>query len=181
MGNRLSKIVTRTGDAGTTGLTGGDRVAKTHVRIQAMGDVDELNSQLGMLLTQRLAKPVRETLMRIQHELFDLGGEISMPGSALITEAHVKRLETDVEKLNAKLPPLREFVLPGGSEATARCHLARAVARRGERALWAVHESEPLNPFSLRYANRLSDFLFVLARSLARRRGTREVTWAHRR
>jgi cob(I)alamin adenosyltransferase len=180
MGNRLSKIVTRTGDAGTTGLTGGGRVSKTHARVEAMGEVDELNCHIGVLLTHRLAKPLKETLTRVQHELFNLGGELSMPGSALMGETHLRQLEGDVEKLNAKLPPLKEFVLPGGSPAAAAAHAARAVARRAERKLWALHESEPINELSLRYANRLSDFLFVCARTLARR-GGKEVIWAHRR
>ena len=180
MGHRLSKIVTRTGDAGTTGLATGGRVAKTHTRVQAMGEVDELNCHIGLLLTHKLAKPLKETLTRVQHELFNLGGELSMPGSVLMGEAHLRQLEADVEKLNAKLPPLKEFVLPGGSPAAAAAHAARAVARRAERALWTLHEAEPINPISLRYANRLSDFLFVCARTLARR-GGKEITWAHRR
>ncbi len=177
MGNRLSKIVTRTGDGGTTGLTGGDRVPKTHARVQAMGDIDEVNSQLGVLLAQELPVALRDRLTRIQHELFDLGGELSMPGAAVIGDKQLGAIESDVETLNADLPPLKEFVLPGGNAAAAACHLARAMARRAERALWSLHEREPINQASLKYANRLSDFLFVAARVLARREGGTEVSW----
>ena len=177
MGNRLSKIVTRTGDQGTTGLATGDRVAKTHARIRALGDIDELNSQLGVLLTLDLPEPVRKPLSRIQHQLFDLGGELSMPPAAVIGESQLEQIEADVLALNADLPPLKEFVLPGGNAAAAACHLARAIARRAERSLWSLHESEPINPMSLKFANRLSDLLFVGARVLARRDGGREVTW----
>jgi cob(I)alamin adenosyltransferase len=181
MGNRLSKIVTRTGDAGTTGLATGGRVAKSHPRIRAMGDIDELNCQIGILLAGKPPKALATILLRVQHELFNLGGELSMPGSTVISGEDVARLEAEVERLNQRLPPLKEFVLPGGSLAAAQAHLARAVARRAERALWAVNEAEPLNPQALRYANRLSDFLFVAARTLARARGGREVTWNHQR
>jgi cob(I)alamin adenosyltransferase len=198
MGHRLSRIVTRTGDAGDTGLTGGERVPKTHPRVAAMGDVDELNSQLGVLLAQKPPKALAATLTRIQHELFNLGGELSMPGSTLVTEEHLRALEQDVEALNAKLPPLKEFVLPGGTPAAAAAHLARAICRRAERAVWAVHAQEKgdrtifpeesgeagsrkkivLSPFSARYLNRLSDFLFIAARVLARsRKGAAETQW----
>lgn len=182
MGNRLSKIVTRTGDTGTTGLATGGRVKKSDLRIAAMGDVDELNCQLGVLLAlPRLPDATRATLNRLQHELFNLGGELAMPGHALMGDADVARLEAEVAALNAKLPPLKEFVLPGGNPAGAQAHLARAVARRVERALWRLHEAEPHNAASLRYANRLSDYLFCLARTLARRGGSREITWNHQR
>lgn len=199
MGHRLSRIVTRTGDAGDTGLTGGARVPKTHPRVAAMGDVDELNSQLGVLRSQKVPKPLAATLTRIQHELFNLGGELSMPGSALVTQDHLAALERDVEALNAKLPPLKDFVLPGGSPAAAAAHLARAICRRAERAVWAVHAAEigvgvgfsddaarrhmargnpTPTPISARYLNRLSDFLFVAARVLARaKRGAQEAQW----
>jgi len=201
MGHRLSKIVTRTGDAGDTGLAGGARVPKTHARVQAMGDVDELNSQLGVLLALKLPKPLRATLTRIQHELFNLGGELSMPGTVLVLEEHLLALEQDIDALNRKLPPLKEFVLPGGNAPAAAAHLARAICRRAERAAWAVHEAENgekgvrcifpdrpgdtsarrkkmhLTPFSPRYLNRLSDFLFVAARALARARGAKETQW----
>jgi cob(I)alamin adenosyltransferase len=181
MGNRLSRIVTRTGDAGTTGLATGGRVPKSHPRIRAMGDIDELNCQVGVLLTQRLPASLKTTLLRVQHELFNLGGELSMPGAAVVKAEEVTALETDVERLNATLPPLKEFVLPGGNAAAAQAHLARAVARRAERSLWLVNDAEPFNPHALRYANRLSDFLFVAARTLARARGGSEVTWNHTR
>lgn len=177
MGHRLSKIVTRTGDSGTTGLATGDRVSKAHLRVTALGEVDELNCCLGLLLTQALAPNIKGPLARIQNELFNLGGELSMPPAVLIKEDDVSRLEEDVAALNIYLPPLKEFVLPGGNEPAARAHLARAVARRVERALWALNASEPLNPFTLRYANRLSDLLFVMARTLARSGGGQEVTW----
>jgi cob(I)alamin adenosyltransferase len=178
MGHRLSRIVTRTGDAGDTGLTGGERVSKTHPRVMAMGDVDELNSQLGVLLSQKVPKALAATLTRIQHELFNLGGELSMPGSTLVTEEHLRALEADVEALNATLPPLKEFVLPGGTPAAAAAHLARAICRRAERAVWAVHAAEPLNAATPRYLNRLSDFLFVAARVLARaKKGAQETQW----
>lgn len=177
MGHRLSKIVTRTGDGGTTGLASGERVAKSHARVQAMGEIDELNCHVGVLLTHTLPAPLTATLTRVQHQLFNLGGEMSLPGSELIREADVMQLEDDVEALNAALPPLKEFVLPGGNPAAAAAHLARAVARRVERALWALHAQEPLNAHSLRYANRLSDYLFVAGRTLARADGGREVTW----
>ncbi|HZP12331.1 MAG TPA: cob(I)yrinic acid a,c-diamide adenosyltransferase [Nevskiaceae bacterium] len=177
MGHRLSKIVTRTGDKGTTGLATGDRVAKTHARIRALGDVDELNSQLGVVLTQDLPEPVRKALTRIQHQLFDLGGELSMPGAVVVGEKQLMELERDVLQLNLDLPPLKEFVLPGGNAPAAACHLARAIARRAERSLWMLNEAEPINPISLRFANRLSDLLFVSARVLARADGGKEVSW----
>ena len=179
MGHRLSKIVTRTGDAGDTGLTGGERVPKTHPRVQAMGDVDELNSQLGVLLAHPLPKALREIFTRVQHELFSLGGELSMVGTTLMTEDRLRALEADIEALNRKLPPLKEFVLPGGNPPAAAAHLARAICRRAERAVWAVQESEKMHPtpFSARYLNRLSDLLFVAARVLARARGAREAQW----
>jgi cob(I)alamin adenosyltransferase len=197
MGHRLSKIVTRTGDAGQTGLTGGARVPKTHARVQAMGDVDELNSQLGVLLAQKLPKPLRATLTRIQHELFNLGGELSMPGTALVREQDLLALERNLEALNRGLPPLKDFVLPGGTPAAAAAHLARAICRRAERSVWAVNEKgdgsifpngraappakqkkiDP-SPFSARYLNRLSDFLFVAARVLARDSRRKEAIWA---
>jgi cob(I)alamin adenosyltransferase len=185
MGHRLSKIVTRTGDAGDTGLTGGARVPKTHARVHAMGDVDELNSQLGVLLAQKPPKALAATLTRVQHELFNLGGELSMPGSTLVTAEHLAALERDIESLNRTLPPLKEFVLPGGSPGAAAAHLARAICRRAERAVWAVLEADnrdksgKIDPscFSARYLNRLSDFLFVAARVLARAKGGREAEW----
>ena len=176
MGHRLSKIVTRTGDAGETGLATGARIAKTHPRVTAMGDIDELNCCLGLLLEAQLPQTVRDHLAPCQHELFNLGGELSMPPATLITEAHVLRLDQALLDLNATLPPLKEFVLPGGGEAGARAHLARSVSRRAERALWALHEMEGVNIHALHYANRLSDLLFVASRVLARQ-AKGEVSW----
>ncbi|HVT37362.1 MAG TPA: cob(I)yrinic acid a,c-diamide adenosyltransferase [Nevskiaceae bacterium] len=180
MGHRLSSIVTRTGDAGTTGLTGGGRVPKAHARVQAMGEVDELNCVVGALLAHRMAPGHAAMLLRIQHELFNLGGELSMPGHTLVGADEVARLEDEIEVINAKLPPLKEFVLPGGNAPAAAAHLARAVARRAERALWTLHAIEPVGECALRYANRLSDLMFVFARTLARARGGQEVTWNSR-
>ena len=151
MGNRLSKIVTRTGDAGTTGLATGDRVAKTSLRVCAIGEVDELNCHLGLLLAAAPAGPERGALEPVQHELFDLGGELAMPGAAVITTAQVTALEQAIGDLNDPLPPLKEFILPGGSESAARAHAARAVCRRCERSLWALHDAEPVNAEALRY------------------------------
>lgn len=177
MGHRLSKIVTRTGDAGETGLADGSRLPKHGLRVQALGEVDELNSQLGVLLALPLPVAVRAPLAQVQHELFDLGGELSLPGAALIKESQLARLESELGKLNAGLPPLKEFVLPGGNPAAAAAHLARAMARRAERAVWALHAEQPLNLLAPRYLNRLSDYLFVCARVLARENGGSEVTW----
>ncbi|MGH8456196.1 MAG: cob(I)yrinic acid a,c-diamide adenosyltransferase [Stenotrophobium sp.] len=179
MGHRLSKIVTRTGDQGTTGLATGGRVSKGAPRIHAIGEIDELNCHLGVLLTHPLPAPLRATLSRVQNELFNLGGELAMPPAVLMKEEDVLRLEEDVTTLNETLPPLKEFVLPGGNPPAAAAHLARAVSRRVERALWTLHAQEPVNEHSLRYANRLSDFLFVAARTLARQDGGKEVSWSH--
>lgn len=177
MGHRLSKIVTRTGDAGETGLADGSRLAKTDARVAAMGDVDELNCCLGLLLVQPLPTAVRTLVARCQHELFDLGGELSLPGSTLLSEAPLQALEADVTALNAALPPLKEFVLPGGNLAAAAAHQARAVARRAERAVWRLAAETPVNPLAPQYLNRLSDALFVCARLLARQDGGVEVGW----
>jgi cob(I)alamin adenosyltransferase len=178
MGHRLSKIYTRTGDDGTTGLAGGERVDKCDARVEAFGTVDETNSALGLLLAEAdLPAPVRMSLQRIQHELFEIGAELSMPGYRAIEAAHVTRLEHDLDEMNADLPPLAEFVLPGGSRAAAICHLARTICRRAERRAWAAAKTATLGPDLLRYLNRLSDLLFVMARCLARRDGGREVLW----
>jgi cob(I)alamin adenosyltransferase len=178
MGNRLSRIVTRTGDGGTTGLADGSRLDKDSARIEALGTVDELNSELGVLLAAAgLPSQVTHCLLRIQHDLFDLGGELSLPGQALIGEAHVAVLEADIGSFNATLPPLKEFILPGGSAAAAACHVARTTARRAERRCWALSRDATLNPLTLAYLNRLSDLLFVLARVLARLDGGSEVQW----
>jgi cob(I)alamin adenosyltransferase len=177
MGNRLSKIYTRTGDAGTTGLGDGSRVAKDSLRIAAIGTVDELNSAIGVLLTENLATAVRDCLTDIQHDLFDLGGELSIPGHASIGDAQVSRLERLLDGFNGELPPLKEFILPGGSRASAFCHVARTVCRRAERGVVSLAASEPLSPALQRYLNRLSDLLFVLCRVLNRDAGVTDVYW----
>jgi cob(I)alamin adenosyltransferase len=179
MGNRLSKIYTRTGDKGTTGLGDGSRVDKDSLRVEAYGTVDELNSSVGLVLAAELSTEIRACLTRVQHELFDLGGELCMPGTVLIPDSYVNDLERDLDAFNADLPPLKDFILPGGSEAAARCHLARTVARRAERRVISLAHVESVNPVSVRYLNRLSDMLFVIARVLARAGGGSEVLWLH--
>jgi cob(I)alamin adenosyltransferase len=177
MADRLNRITTRSGDQGTTGLADGRRVPKTHSRIDALGDVDELNSALGIVLAHAGGTLVGAILAQVQHRLFDLGAEIAVPGSAKLSDEDVAAIDAAVEQLNAALPPLREFLLPGGSPATAHCHLARAICRRAERALWRVHAEEPINAAGLRYLNRLSDLLFVAARTLAREDCGAEPLW----
>lgn len=177
MGNRLSKIYTRTGDKGTTGLGDGARVDKDSLRVEAFGTIDELNSLVGLVLATDLDDEVRTCLTRTQHELFDLGGELCLPGYTLIPAAFVEQMESDLDYFNADLPPLKEFILPGGSESAARCHLARTVCRRAERILVSLAKTEDVNEASLRYINRLSDLLFVIARVLARTGGGQEVIW----
>jgi cob(I)alamin adenosyltransferase len=177
MGHRLSKIYTRTGDDGTTGLGDGSRVKKTERRIEAIGTVDELNSFIGLLLARELPDEIHNALTDIQHDLFDLGGELSIPGRSAITEKQVKRLETVLDKLNDNLPPLKEFILPGGSEAAAVCHVARSVCRRAERRLIHLGEKEKLSTAVAIYLNRLSDLLFVLARALNVHAGRHDVLW----
>jgi len=180
MGFRLSKIVTRTGDNGTTGLGDGARVPKDAPRVDALGEIDELNSAIGVVLAETLPQEVRSALLAAQNDLFDLGGEISIPGRTAMEEAHVAKLEADVSALNASLPPLKEFVLPGGSRAAAACHLARTVCRRAERSLVALARHETVSPVSLRYVNRLSDLLFVAARTVNRADGVAEPSWKPR-
>jgi cob(I)alamin adenosyltransferase len=178
MGHRLSKIYTRTGDDGTTGLGDGERVDKCDERVEAFGTVDETNSALGLVLAEPDAPaPIRACLTRIQHELFEIGGELSLPGYRKITLEHVANLERDLDRFNAELPPLKEFVLPGGSRAAAVCHLARTICRRAERRAWAAAKVADVNPELLRYLNRLSDLLFVMARVLARQNGGQETLW----
>ena len=180
MGNRLSKIYTRTGDDGTTGLGDGSRVRKDSARVEAYGTVDELNSAVGVLLTvPALPEAVNACLTEVQHELFDMGGELSIPGHRMIGAAQVTRLEQELDGFNDALPPLKEFILPGGGPATAACHVARAIARRAERRVWALARSEEVSPELLKYLNRLSDLLFVLARVLARHERGAEVLWRH--
>ena len=177
MGKRLTRIYTRTGDQGDTGLGDGARVPKDDPRIGAIGDIDETNSVLGILLTDTLPAALREILTRIQHELFDLGGELSLPGQAILDAGHVARLEADLDAINAQLPPLQEFILPGGTPAAAHCHLARSICRRAERSVYHLSRQETVNPHALAYLNRLSDLLFVAARSLCRSTGVEDVYW----
>jgi len=178
MADRLTKIYTRSGDAGLTGLANGERVPKSATRIEAYGTVDETNSALGLVLSDPdLPAAIRRSLSRIQDEMFDLGAELALPGYTAITAEYVLRLETELDELNAELPPLKDFVLPGGSRAAASCHLARTVCRRAERRAWTVAETAEINPELLKYLNRLSDLLFVAARVLARQNGSAEVVW----
>jgi len=176
-GNRLSKIVTRTGDAGTTGLGDGSRTTKDSLRIDAIGEVDELNSGLGVLLCEELPDNVRAALLDIQNDLFDLGGELCLPGMSVMKEAQVARLEEQAEAFNADLPMLKEFILPGGTRPAALAHLSRTVCRRAERAMVRLHNAEPLSDPARRYVNRLSDLLFILGRALNRAGGRGDVLW----
>ena len=177
MGNRLSKIVTRTGDAGTTGLGDGSRTTKDSLRIDAIGEVDELNSTLGVLLCEDLPENVRAALLDIQHDLFDLGGELCLPGMAVMKDAQVARLEDLAEEFNADLPMLKEFILPGGTRPAAIAHLCRTIARRAERSMVRLNNAEPLSDAARRYVNRLSDLLFILGRLLNRAGGRGDVLW----
>jgi len=177
MGHRLSKIYTRTGDDGTTGLGDGSRVDKDSPRVEAYGAVDELNSIIGMILAQDLPDAVRDCLVNVQHDLFDLGGEFSVPGTQAIKESYVVRLETTLDEFNAELPSLKEFILPAGGLATSTTHLARTVCRRAERRATTLAREEEVNPVAISYLNRLSDLLFVIARVLARFENGTEVLW----
>lgn len=177
MGHRLSRIYTRTGDAGETGLGDGSRVPKDDARIEALGCVDELNSHVGLVLTEALADDVRACLEQVQHDLFDLGGELSIPGHALLHEERVLALEQALDRYNATLPPLKEFILPGGTRAAALAHLARTVCRRAERSLVRLQREQAASGASLRYLNRLSDLLFVLARTFNSAAGVPDVLW----
>ena len=177
MGHRLSKIYTRTGDAGTTGLGDGTRTGKESLRIAALGDVDETNSALGVLLCEDLPADVRELLTGIQHDLFDLGGELSIPGAALLGAGQPARLEALIDRYNDSLAPLKEFILPGGSRAAALAHLARTVCRRAERSVVALAQVEVVAEAGRQYVNRLSDLLFVLGRHLNRSAGCGDVLW----
>lgn len=180
MGNRLSKIYTRTGDDGTTGLGDGTRVRKDDPRVEAYGTADELNSAVGMLLAVPGLPPgVSDCLIEVQHELFDLGGELCIPGHRAIQASHVTRLENALDGFNDALPPLKEFILPGGGPGAAACHLARTIARRAERRVWTLAASEAVAPEVTQYLNRLSDLLFVLARVIARHERGTEVLWRH--
>lgn len=181
MGNRLTKIATRTGDDGTTGLGDGSRTEKNALRVQSMGDVDELNSHLGLLLCDELPAEMRDELVTIQHDLFDLGGELSIPGFVMMTDAQVARLDSMLEKYNATLEPLKDFILPGGSRAAALAHVCRTVCRRAERSIVALNQVETVHARLGQYVNRLSDLLFVLARVLNRYAGGSDVLWEKRR
>ena len=179
MGNRLSKIYTRTGDDGSTGLGDGSRVAKDSLRVGAYGTVDEANSMIGLVLAGDVPDGIRLLLTAVQHQLFDLGGELCIPGHAAIFDVDIQRLEHHLDGYNDDLPPLKDFILPGGGEAAARCHIARTVVRRAERETVALSRLETVRPEAVRYLNRLSDLLFVLARVLARAGGHGEVLWNH--
>lgn len=188
MGHRLSKIYTRTGDQGTTGLGDGSRIEKNHPRIEAIGTVDELNSFLGLLLAQPdLPADIAQQLNAIQHDLFDVGGELCLPAMQLVTQDRITELEQHIEKMNISLPPLKEFILPGGSMAASLCHVARSVCRRAERQAYTLFQqttelNTELTPrFVLPYLNRLSDWLFVGARTLARHNGGQEILWNRQR
>jgi cob(I)alamin adenosyltransferase len=177
MGKRLSRIYTRTGDDGTTGLGNGVRTGKESLRIDAIGTVDELNSHIGVLLSGTLQKDIRNRLENIQHDLFDLGGDLSIPGRVSMTQAQVSRLEKELDEYNASLAPLKEFILPGGAALAATCHVARSVCRRAERCVIQLYRAETAIPCHIHYLNRLSDLLFVLCRVLNREHGVDDVMW----
>jgi cob(I)alamin adenosyltransferase len=177
MGNRLSKIATRTGDNGTTGLGDGSRTEKDSLRVHALGDVDELNSHIGLLLCETLPALLREELLSIQHDLFDMGGELCIPGYQMITEAQVARLDALLAKYNADLEPLKDFILPGGSRPASIAHICRTVCRRAERSIVSLGKNEKIHDNPRQYMNRLSDLLFVLARVLNRLEQGGDVLW----
>src|SRR5687768_17045197 len=181
MGNRLSKIYTRTGDDGSTGLGDGTRVGKDSARVNAYGTVDEANSSIGVVLAAQVPDDIRKLLTTVQHQLFDLGGELCIPGHAAISAEDVDALERQLDQYNEVLPPLKDFILPAGGEAAARCHLARTIVRRAERETVTLARHDAVRPEAIRYLNRLSDLLFVLARVLARADGQGEVLWNHER
>ena len=181
MAHRLSKITTRTGDRGETGLGDGSRVAKSSPRVRALGDVDELNSAIGLLVAEEPPAEIAETLGDVQHDLFDLGGELSIPGHSMLGDAQIERLEARIEAWNGELAPLKEFILPGGTRAAAAAHLARTVCRRAERSLVELKEKEKVSEAALRYLNRLSDLLFIAGRRLNRAAGRGDVQWRHQR
>ena len=182
MGKRLSKIYTRTGDDGTTGLGDGTRVPKDSLRVAAFGTVDEANSAIGLVLAHDVVpERIRKSLTEVQHDLFELGGELCIPGHAAVTDAFIARLENDLDELNADLPTLEEFILPGGGHAAAACHLARTIVRRAERETTTLATDDEVRPEALRYLNRLSDLLFVVARVLSRAESGQEVMWDRKR
>ncbi len=181
MANRLTKIYTRTGDDGSTGLGDGSRVSKDSLRVEAYGSVDEANSCVGVILANStLSAAVRSCLTEVQHDLFDLGGELCIPGHRMIAAPHIERLERELDAMNESLPPLKDFILPGGGAAAAACHVARSVCRRAERRCWTLAQAESVAPEALQYLNRLSDLLFVIARVLAREAQGSEVIWRRR-
>ena len=181
MGNRLSKIYTRTGDDGSTGLGDGARVSKDSARVCAYGTVDEANSAIGLVLATGVPDAVRDLLVTVQHQLFDLGGELCIPGHSAIFDADIDRLEKHLDRFNADLPPLKDFILPGGGLAASHCHLARTICRRAEREVVTLSHHDSVRPETVRYLNRLSDLLFVLSRVLARASGHGETLWNHER
>lgn len=178
MGNRLSKIYTRTGDDGTTGLGDGSRVDKDSLRVEAYGTVDEANSAIGMVLAcDSVQEPIRRCLTEVQHDLFELGGELCIPGHSAVQAGFVDRLERQLDGFNADLPPLKDFILPGGGPATAACHLARTIVRRAERRVSTLRKEQDVREEAVKYLNRLSDLLFVIARRLSRDENGREIIW----
>ncbi len=180
MGNRLSKIYTRTGDNGTTGLGDGSRISKDSIRVETMGDIDELNSMIGIILAEGTSQNLQRILTQIQHDLFNLGAEICIPGYTVLTAPCVDALEQSIDTYNAELSPLKEFILPGGSKSAAFCHLARTVCRRAERKLIELHRHEKVSEISLQYLNRLSDLLFVICRIMNKEAGVSDVLWTNK-
>lgn len=182
MGHRLSKIYTRTGDNGTTGLADNTRVSKDHLRVEVFGTLDELNSYFGLILSEHdLSKSIQDLLILIQNQLFDLGSEFCLPGYKAITEQHITYLEQQLDALNQHLPPLKEFILPGGHKTAALCHITRTICRRAERRAVSLSLQESVSPLALKYLNRLSDLLFVLARSINQAQQVKEPLWQHER
>ena len=181
MAHRLSKITTRTGDRGETGLGDGSRVRKSSLRVRALGDVDELNSAIGLLAAETPPPDIAGELGDVHHDLFDLGGELSIPGHAMLGDSQIERLEARIEAWNAELAPLKEFILPGGTRAAAAAHLARTICRRAERSLVELGEKEKVSEAALRYLNRLSDLLFIAGRRLNQAAGRGDVQWRHQR
>lgn len=177
MGNRLSKIITTTGDDGTTGMADGTRLSKSDRRVHVLGDIDELNAQIGLAASFLDNPQWQDILMQIQHDLFDLGAELCQPGKEIMQPAHIEYLDHQADHMNEQLPPLKEFILPGGSPRLAHLHVARTICRRAERSLVALHEQQGVNPISLAYLNRLSDLLFILPRYIAQQNGLQEVYW----
>lgn len=178
MGNRLSRIVTRTGDEGSTGMADGSRRDKNDARVHCLGEIDELNASIGVVLASLDEGPVQSLLFGIQHDLFDIGAELCQPGKQLIGEEYVEALEKSAESFNAELPMLKEFILPGGSPAVAQLQLTRAICRRVERGLVGLKQAEELNPITAQYINRLSDLLFILARAQGQLDGSGEIYWS---